>query len=324
MKIAVVGLGVIGRVHIKSLLQLGTPPVAVCDVNEAAAKTVLQEFALDLPIYTDYFEMLSALQPDVVHICTPHYCHEEMVVSALARDVNVLCEKPLAITEAGLSRVLEAEEKSSAKLGICQQNRYNAATLFFKDFLKDKTVKSVHASVVWRRTKEYYASGAWRGKWATEGGGVMINQALHTLDLCQWIFGYPTAVTGSIATLALADAIEVEDTAMARFEGNVPFTMFATVGAGDSLPISIVAKTNVGEVTLLPHSVMVAGKTVFEEECTVVMGKSCYGVGHVPLMRDFYSVVKEGVDFAVNGKAAAAVIRLILALYKSQEERIEL
>ena len=322
MRIAVVGVGVIGRVHLKSLCTLGTPPVAVCDIDVAKAKAALAELGLDVPVYEDYGVMLQELAPDVVHICTPHYCHPDMVVAALEKNIHVLCEKPLAITPEGLDRVLAAEAASSATLGVCQQNRYNAATRFFKEYLQDKKVLAVHGAVVWHRSREYYQSGAWRGKWATEGGGVMINQALHTLDLCQWIFGTPTAVTAQISTLTLGDVIEVEDTAVAQFDGPVPFSFFATVGAAGSLPVCITAKIEEGELCLWPRRVTLNGSTLFDEPHTVVMGKPCYGVGHVALMADFYAAIKENRPFALNGATAAVVIRLILALYRSKGERV--
>ncbi|MBE6581010.1 MAG: Gfo/Idh/MocA family oxidoreductase [Ruminococcaceae bacterium] len=322
MRIVIVGMGVIGRVHLKSLCALGTPPVAVCDVDVEKARAALLEAGLDLPVYGDYQAVLCDLAPDAVHICTPHYCHADMVVAALEKNVHVLCEKPLAISEQGLSRVLAAEASSTAQLGVCQQNRYNAATLFFKDYIKDKPVLAAHGSVVWHRSRDYYRSGAWRGKWKTEGGGVMINQALHTLDLCQWLLGTPTAVTGQIATMALGDTVEVEDTVMAHFEGPVPFSFFATVGATASMSATVSVKLEQGELCLWPHRVTLNGQALFEEPQTVVMGKPCYGIGHVALMRDFYAAIGEKRPFAVNGATAATVIRLILALYRSHGARV--
>lgn len=322
MRIAIVGLGVIGRVHLQALRVLGIAPVAVCDVDADGARAALVEAGLQVPVYADYETMLRELAPDAVHICTPHYLHADMVVAALEKNIHVLCEKPLAISEQGLARVLAAEAASTATLGVCHQNRYNPATLFFKDYIKDKSVVAAHGSVVWHRSKEYYRSGAWRGKWATEGGGVMINQALHTLDLCQWLLGTPTAVTGQIATMALGDTVEVEDTVMAHFEGPVPFSFFATVGATASMSATVSVKLEQGELCLWPHRVTLNGQALFEEPQTVVMGKPCYGIGHVALMRDFYAAIGEKRPFAVNGATAATVIRLILALYRSHGARV--
>lgn len=324
MKIALVGAGVIARVHMRALRSLGLLPVAVCDVDEGKARTFLAEFSVELPVYTDYETMLRELAPDAVHICTPHHCHADMIVSALSRDIHVLSEKPLCIKKEDIGRILAAEAASRATLGVCHQNRYNPSTLFFKNYISDKKVQAAHGSVAWHRSATYYASGAWRGKWETEGGGVMINQALHTLDLCQWLFGYPEAVTATVATLSLRDVIEVEDTAAATFSGPVPFTFFATNTTGKSLPISITARTQDEEILLLPHSVTVNGKTVFHEDEAAVSGKACYGMSHTTLFADFYEALKMGRPFAINGLEASRVIELILAMYEShaQEQRL--
>lgn len=324
MKIAIVGAGAIARVHMKALLSLDTAPAAICDIDPARARELLDEFSMDLPIFTDYERMLTEFSPEVVHICTPHHLHADMVVSALEKNVHVLCEKPLCIREEEIPRILAAERKSSATLGVCHQNRYNPANLFFKDHIAGKAVSAAHGEVVWRRDREYYRSGEWRGKWATEGGGVLINQALHTLDLCQWFFGLPTAVTATTATLAVAGVIEVEDTAACCFLGETPFTFFATNGAAVNLPVCTRARVDGIDVVLQPHSVVIDGKTAFREEQVVVLGKPCYGNGHLRLLENFYRCLKDGEPFPINGEEAVKVIRLILAVYKSHGKQIPL
>lgn len=324
MKIALVGAGVIARVHMKALLAIGTLPAAICDIDPKRAQALLEEFSLDLPVFTDYERMLAEFSPDVVHICTPHYTHADMVVSALDKNIHVLCEKPLCIHEEEIDRILAAEKKSSATLGVCHQNRYNPANLFFRNYIADKTVTAAHGEVVWHRDREYYLSGAWRGKWETEGGGVLINQALHTLDLCQWFFGEPDAVTATTATLGLSDVIEVEDTAACTFLGKTPFTFFATNLSAVSLPVCTRARVGDEDVVLQPRTVTVNGKIVFHEEQTVVLGKPTYGSGHLRLLADFYRCLNEGKPFPINGEEAAKVVRLILAVYKSKGRQIPL
>ncbi len=324
MKIVITGAGVIGRVHLKALLELGIMPAAICDIDEEKANTMLRELHLDLPVFGDYRDMLDKLQPDSVHICTPHYLHADMIVEALSRGVNVLCEKPLCIKREDIPRILAAEKASNAMLGVCHQNRYNPANLFAREYLAGKTVRGGHGTVAWHRDASYYRSADWRGKWATEGGGVMINQALHTLDLMQWMLGYPAAVTASISNLSLGGEIEVEDTAVATFAGKAPFTFLGTNAAGASLPVQITVRTTAEELVLLPHSVIVDGKCLFHEEKQIVLGKTCYGNGHVTLISDFYDCVKSGRRFAIDGTAGAAVINMILAMYESKGERVEL
>ena len=118
MKIVVVGLGSIGKVHVKILEEQGLTITAVCDID----KEKLEKYSR-FAQYTNYIEMLEKEKPDVVHICTPHYLHADMVISALERNINVLCEKPLCIKEEDIPRILSAECNSKAKLGVCLQNR---------------------------------------------------------------------------------------------------------------------------------------------------------------------------------------------------------
>ena len=315
MKTVIVGAGVIGRVHLKSMLELGMMPAAICDIDTEKARALLSELQLDLPVYGDYLAMLDELRPDSVHICTPHHLHADMIVLALSRNINVLCEKPLCIRHADIPRILDAQRASTATLGVCHQNRYNPANVFLKDYLAGKTVRAAHGTVAWHRDGSYYRSAEWRGKWATEGGGVMINQALHTLDLLQWMLGYPASVTASICNLSLGGEIEVEDTAFAAFAGKAPFTFAATNAAGASLPVQITLRTTEEEIVLLPHSVMIDGKVVFHEQKQIVLGKTCYGNGHLALIADFYDAIEKGRPFAIDGEAAANVIRIILSMY---------
>ena len=154
MKTAVIGIGVIGNVHLGILLDMGITPVAICDVDESATAKYPQFKA-----YTDYMEMLDAEKPDVVHICTPHYLHAEMAIYALERDINVLCEKPLCVNREEIDAILKAEENSKAQLAVCFQNRYTPRNICVREYLKNKTVTSGFATVFWQRGADYYNLG---------------------------------------------------------------------------------------------------------------------------------------------------------------------
>ena len=130
MKTAIIGMGVISKVHRSVLSEQNKNIVAVCDVKAEKASDLP-----NVPFYTDYKEMLEKEKPDVVHICTPHYLHAEMVIYALEHNINVLCEKPLCMKKEEIARILEAEEKSSAQLGVCFQNRYKYCNAYVKEFL---------------------------------------------------------------------------------------------------------------------------------------------------------------------------------------------
>lgn len=318
MKAAVIGLGVIGSVHTEVLRNLGKDLAAVCDTDESRFSVYPA-----IPRYTDWRKMLSEVKPDVVHVCTPHYLHAEMIIEALGRDINVLCEKPLCIRREELSKIFEAEASSKAQLGVCLQNRYNAVNLFVKDYLAGKKVTEGAGSVVWHRDEAYYASGAWRGKRATEGGGVLINQALHTLDLLQWFAGFPKYVTAAVSNLSLKGKIEVEDTASALYSGGAAFTFFATNGGAQGLPVEITLCTEKDYIKLLPDCVLINGEAKRFGREERVYGKYCYGTGHERLIADFYDCVQNGKKFAIDGQEAAKAVRMVFGAYESNGEKAE-
>ncbi len=323
MKTAIIGCGVIGGVHLEVCKNLGLNVVAVCDLDLDKAKNSVSEFFPKAEIYSDYKKMLNEIRPDVVHICIPHYLHAEMVVYALDNGVNALCEKPLCINETQLEEILTAEKNSKAQLGVCLQNRYNSASIYAKNYLTDNKPTCGFGNMVWRRDAEYYNSADWRGKWSTEGGGVMINQALHTLDLMQWYLGMPEYCTATIDNVSLKGVIEVEDTAMANFCGASNFTFFATNASCDGFHIEVNLLVNGKQVKIAHNRVEIDGKVVAIENCERVLAKGCYGIGHEKLFEDFYSCVNKGKKFSIDGIEAAKVMKLIFAIYKSKGEKIK-
>lgn len=319
MKNAIIGLGMIGSVHTKVARELFGEPTSVCDI--APERLSLCPGAIH---YTDYKKMLDEVRPDVVHICTPHYMHSEMIIECLNRGINVLCEKPLCINQDEIDAILEAENRSSAQLGVCLQNRYNAPNAYVKDYLSDKQILAATGNVIWHRGEKYYNSAEWRGKWATEGGGVLINQALHTLDLMQWICGMPSEVTASIFNLTLNGTIEVEDTAVALYSGGSEFSFFATVGSAKDFDVEMTFKTADETIKVMKDEVIINGKSITFEKNETVYGKLCYGSGHKRLIADFYECVESGRKFAVNGVEAAKVVKLIRGAYESDGKKIKI
>lgn len=317
MRAAIVGLGIIGKVHAKILRSQGQCICAVCDVDESR----LTPYS-DCAHYVDYFRMLDEAKPEVVHICTPHYLHAEMIVAALERNINVLCEKPLCINRKDISRILEAENGSKAQLGVCHQNRYNEANAFIKQYIQNKKILSAYGTVVWNRDEAYYDSGAWRGKRATEGGGVLINQALHTLDLLEWFVGRPKFVAASISNLTLFGKIEVEDTAAAVFSGDSNFSFFATNGGASDFPVEITLRTAEETIKTFSETVLINEKQLEFTKNNQVYAKCCYGSGHEKLIADYYDCIQTGRKFSIDGAEASKVVSLILACYESGGKKI--
>ena len=320
MKVAVIGVGVIGNVHLGILLDTGITPVAICDVDES--KTA--KFPA-IKAYTDYKEMLDTEKPDVVHICTPHYLHAEMAIYALERNINVLCEKPLCMNREEIEKVLAAEEKSSAQMAVCFQNRYTPRNRFVAEYLKDKKVVRANGSLFWERGEDYYNSAEWRGTKKYEGGGVLINQAIHTVDLLNEFCGGFTELTASCSNLSLQGVIEVEDTAAIRLYGeDVTCTFFATNASKINKPIEMTLVTEDGEVLELVGEDLIIDGEKKEFKTNAYYGKACYGMGHAPLIADFYDCVKTGRKFPIPAKEGAKALRVVLTAYDSNEQRIKI
>lgn len=320
MKTAIIGVGVIGNVHLGILLDKGIVPVAICDVDESRTAKYPQ-----IKAYTDYKEMLDKEKPDVVHICTPHYLHAEMTIYALERNINVLCEKPLCMNREEIELVLKAEEKSSAQLAVCFQNRYIPRSIFVKEYLADKKAVKGYASLVWYRGADYYNSAEWRGTKKYEGGGVLINQAIHTLDLLNEFMGGFDELVASCSNLSLQGIIEVEDTAALSLYGEGKQATFIATNAnpfGKEIEITLILD-NGDVLEMVGDELKINGKARSFANSTYY-GKACYGMGHAPLIADFYDCVKTGRKFAIDGKEGAKALRIVLAAYDSDGQRIKI
>jgi len=324
-RIALIGCGAIAGNHVTAITQTGNILCALCDILPEKAEDLMARYGLkDIPVYTDYREMIQKEAPDAVHICTPHDLHAPMTVYALERDIHVLCEKPMCITMEQMKDVRHAAKQSRAQLGYCFQNRYEPNMIRLRE-MAQCGVASALGTVVWKRDAAYYASAAWRGTVAHEGGGVMINQAIHTLDILQWICGMPTHVLAHVSNDCLGDAIEVEDTASARFEteDGTAFFLFATNTAKKDLPVELQVRLTTGEMIVAQNRHMTVNHEVIastKEEENV--GKAVWGKGHTALTADFYTCIEEGRPFPIGVDEADKAVRLIFAMYASNGKRI--
>jgi predicted dehydrogenase len=326
MKVGVIGMGAIAPIHINALLSRGQEIVALCDNEKEKCEKVNEKFSLSSKIYTDYKEMLDNENLDVIHICTPHYLHAEMICEGLKRNVHVLCEKPLAINEKQLEEIENAVKNSKAQLGVCFQNHFNAAVLYVKEYLKDKEITSASANLIWERNAAYYAQGEWRGTWGQEGGGVMINQAIHGLDLLQWLCGMPESVTAYTTNIALKNEIEVEDTAFGLFKLKNGGRMIinATNAASFCFPIYYMFRASGHTVELSADNIIIDGQFITKSDGLPIFGKEVWGVGHVNLIKNFYDCLERNEKFSIDFYEASRVIKMVLAMYRSNGQEIKI
>jgi len=186
----------------------------VCDIVPERAEAAAAQWGV--PGFTDVDTMLREVHPDVVHITLPHYLHASVAIAALKAGCHVLTEKPVAESYGAGVELARVARESGRSLGVCFQNRYNDSSQALRRLVDDRTygsVLSARASVWWHREASYYAASPWRATWREAGGGVLINQTIHTLDLLCWLLGAPESTSGVAANLTHAGITEVEDTA---------------------------------------------------------------------------------------------------------------
>jgi UDP-N-acetyl-2-amino-2-deoxyglucuronate dehydrogenase len=322
LRIGLVGCGDISPMHLDAITgNSDAVLVAVADHEAEAAAATATRYGV--PAHHDLATMLERERLDVVHICTPHHQHAPMAVEALRAGVHVLLEKPVATMVADAERIEAAADDGPGTLGVCFQNRYNATSRRIRELIDSGSMGAIlggRASVTWYRDGAYYARRPWRGTWAEAGGGVLINQAIHTLDLLQWFLGDVEQVRGQASQLALGGLIEVEDTAVIRLThpGGVGSIFYATNGYSDNAPITLELRTERALLRLAGDLTInwIHGPTEVVAETAVGGGERAYwGDAHKLLIADFYRHVLSGRRFWIGAAEAAASLRILTAVY---------
>lgn len=322
-KVALIGMGDIYPVHVAALGTLAEVQiVAVCDIDPAAAEHAPEGAAF----YTDYLKMVQECKPDCVHICLPHFLHYPVSRALVELGISVFCEKPVAMTtpEARAFAALE-EAHPELKMGICLQNRCNETVEMLKELIdsgKYGAVTGCKGLVPWARAKEYYDIKPWRGKWDTAGGGCMINQSVHTLDLLQYLCGPVERLLGTASQL-LDYGIEVEDTVTAhlQFASGVTGLFWATNANSKNEGVQITVSLEKAEFEILDNILYQRGadgaKTRLCEDARMPGAKFYYGASHAKLMKKFYTALTQGGDDYIHVRDAVMSIRLIDAVQAS-------
>jgi len=190
---------------------------AVCDAVPEVSRAVAEQY--QVRGFTQYEELLDSGLADMVIVATPHYFHPPVTVAAFERGLHVLSEKPIAVSVSEADRMIRAARASGKKFGVMFQMRAGARNRAAKRLMEEGRLGEIYRASLtmgWYRTQAYYDSGTWRATWAGEGGGVLINQAPHLLDLFSWLAGLPSRITGQVRTRL--HEIEVEDEAFALLE----------------------------------------------------------------------------------------------------------
>jgi predicted dehydrogenase len=327
-KAAVIGCGNISVNHFRALRNVPAAELAaVCDSDPERLRKA--ETEQQVCGYTEYKTLLADPQIDVVHICTPHNLHAEMTLAALRAGKNVLCEKPMALSVSDAEQMQAAAAASGKQLGICFQNRYNAASQKIRAELDSGRYGKLlggRAMVTWNRFGDYYEKSPWRGTWQREGGSVLMNQAIHTLDLLQWFGGEVTKVSASMSTKRLAGVIETEDTcdALLVTKTGARLLLYCSNCYVANTPIQLELLLENGEMRLSGNQLTLrcGSKTTTEDYTSgVVAGKDYWGSGHGFLIEDFYRCLATHTPFPIGPAEALVTTKIVEEMYRPYRGR---
>ena len=313
MNVCIVGYGAIAQLHARALSSIEETKIyGICDIDKKRADKGAKDHGAKA--YYAYDKVLADKNIDSVHICTPHYLHYSMIVKALDAGKKVVCEKPIVMTEDEWKKLL-AHPKSNKVCPILQ-NRLNQCIKEFKELAESGDfgkICAVKGMLTWLRTPEYYESEEWRGTWDKEGGGVMINQAVHTLDYFSYIGGEVKSVNAIMTNFTLKDVIEVEDTMAIHmeYEDDVRGVFFATNGFSESSDPMFEVTFEKGVIRYEDARLYVNGECIAEDSRG--MGAKWYwGTSHEALIRRFYC---ENKHFTLQ--EIKPTMDLLFAAYKS-------
>ena len=323
--IGIIGCGSIYQNHANAIQHIeGLTLYALCDIDPVVLQTAVAKY--DCKPYENYLDLIADPEIDAVHICTPHYLHNEMAIAAMLAGKDVLTEKPICIHPIDAKRMQDTAKETGRRLGVCFQNRYNETSQLAKKMLTSGalgTILGAKAMFTWQRDESYYNQADWRGTWEQEGGGVLINQSIHTLDLLQWLLGDMKSISANVATRKLYDTIEVEDTADAYivFENGAECIFFASNCYPTTTPIEIELVTDKGLLQLHDNDLLwqptgEARQSLLQAD-SATGKKACWGLGHETLIADFYAKRASGEAFLIDGKEGSKAINMIDAIYRS-------
>jgi UDP-N-acetyl-2-amino-2-deoxyglucuronate dehydrogenase len=340
VRFAVVGAGVIGDVHAQAIRSL--PEVAelslVVSRREATARRLGEAHAAGYS--TDYAAALAGPEIEAVCICTPTGLHADQAVAALAAGKHVMIEKPIDVTLEAADRIIAAERASGKKVAVVSQHRFDPAT--------EKVMAAIQAgdlgrltsgiaSTAWWRGQSYYDAGRWRGTWAMDGGGAVMNQTIHTIDLLVAMLGVPTEVFAYTARLA-HERIEVEDTAVAvaRFPSGALGVIHGTTAAYPGLDASVRVFGTKGSAVIaddelvyfhrnpgdapelsMPAPTTETNQVTDADADTLTAGQRGLGAAHVAQFADFVEAIRTGRPVRVGTGEARATLAVVLGLYES-------
>jgi UDP-N-acetyl-2-amino-2-deoxyglucuronate dehydrogenase len=333
----IIGCGMISRFHAKAVADLRGAQVVACqDAFPSAADKLADE--LGCTAYHDLDDLLADPAVDVVTICTPSGLHMEPAVAAAKAGKHIIVEKPLDITLKRCDAMIAAAKKAGVVLSTIFPSRFHESSQLVKQAIEKGRFGRLtmgDAYVKWFRTQDYYDSGAWRGTWKLDGGGALMNQAVHSVDLLLWFMGPAVEVSAYTATLA-HQRIEVEDVAVAtvKFANGAVGVIEASTATWPGELKRLEISGDAGSAIVREEDLAVwrfAKETKADEQVRQRMAsrtqtgggaadpKAIGYHGHMLQFQDVLTAIKKGTQPLVDGPEGRKAVELILAIYKSAE-----
>lgn len=337
MKYALIGCGRIATNHIKAVINNGLELVAVCDVVPENMELLLTKHDLQnnssIKRYTDYKQLIEENEIELAGIATESGIHAEIALFCIDYGVNVIIEKPMAMSIEDANEIIKRSEEKGVKVSACHQNRFNVAVQEMRKALEaGRFGKLSHGSihVRWNRNQGYYTQAPWRGTWAQDGGALM-NQCIHGIDLLRWMLGNEIDEVYGVTRQQLHDYLEAEDIGMAvvKFKNGAVATIEGTTNVypqnleetlylfGENGTVKLGGKsTNNIDVWNFADETDEDQTNKGLEEAT----SNVYGNGHTSLYADVIDAIKNNRKPYVDAQAGKNALELVLAIYKSQKE----
>jgi predicted dehydrogenase len=330
----------IARFHVKALSEIpGAKVVALVDSEVSRAHKLAADLGLgEDRVYSELPPMLARRDVDIVIVATPSGAHMEPSVAAAEAGKHVVVEKPLEVTLERCDRIIDACDRRGVKLCTIFPSRFADANITLKaavDAGRFGRLTLGETTCKWWRTQAYYDQGGWRGTKALDGGGALMNQAIHNVDLLLWMMGPVTHLSGFTATLA-HERIEVEDTAAAclRFASGAVGVIQATTSVYPGLPKTIAIHGDRGTAVIEQEDVLRWDFNPETAEDAQVKARFAQKVGasggasdpsaishvyHQRQLTDFVQAIESGRAPRVDGREGRKAVEVILAVYRSAE-----
>lgn len=334
-KIGIIGAGMVADFHAKSILHLPNTKLAgICDSGSGKARQLAEKYGC--PAFADYSAMLHSDTIDIVTIATPSGMHKEPAVEAAKCGKHVLCEKPIDISLERIDAMIEAHTKAGTYLGGIFNYRFTDSVQHLKQAVvsgKFGTISHAAIAVPWWRSDAYYQN-KWRGTWAVDGGGAIMNQSIHMVDLLQYMMGPVDTLYAYIGTLG--HHIETEDTAAAvlRFKNNAIGSIYGSTASFPGQARSIMITGTRGTAVLEDNYIKTWQFDEMTEEDNTMTSRykapaQAAGASdpsaipfelHAKNIAAFVAALDAGKPFEIDGQEARKAVELVLALYTSAKE----